>query len=149
MKITRLFKQSLPLALCPLRLSPHWKRCSRDRPKGGHRPEVLRQTYCAEGLLWLLQLLYMPQPQGLSRDLQWSTYVWRRGTVPIWWGVEIKSGGVGEATIVVSNDKPYRGTRRSVQGLNVSCTEPDKNSTPQRLALLAAEMHIPSPHMHG
>jgi len=109
--------------------------------------------YCgrpiAEGSLLLLQLLYMPQPQGLSRDLQWSTYVWRRGTVPIWWGVEIKSGGVGEATIVVSNDKPYRGTRRSAQGLNVSCTEPDKICTPERLALLAAEIHIPSPHMHG
>ncbi len=63
----------------------------------------------------LLQLLYVPQPSGLSRELQWSTYVWRRGTVPIWWGVEIKSGGVGEATIVVSNAKPYRGTKRSVQ----------------------------------
>ncbi len=62
----------------------------------------------------LLQLLYVPQPSGLSRELQWSTYVWRRGTVPIWWGVEIKSGGVGEATIVVSNAKPYRGTKRLV-----------------------------------
>lgn len=63
---------------------------------------------------WVAQLLYVPQPPGASREVQWSTYVWRRGTVPIWWGVEIKSGGVGEATIVVSNDKPYRGTRRSV-----------------------------------
>lgn len=63
----------------------------------------------------VLQLLYVPQPSGLSTDLQWSSYVWRRGTVPIWWGVEIKSGGVGEATIVVSNAKPYRGTKRSVR----------------------------------
>ena len=38
--------------------------------------------------------------------------------MPIWWGVEIKSGGVGEATIVVSNAKPYRGTKRSVQELS-------------------------------
>ena len=63
----------------------------------------------------MLQLLYVPQPLGLSGHLPWSTYVWRRGTVPIWWGVEIKSGGVGEASIVVSNAKPYRGTKRSVE----------------------------------
>ncbi|KAK9818315.1 hypothetical protein WJX72_010447 [[Myrmecia] bisecta] len=44
--------------------------------------------------------------------LKWSSYVWRRGTVPIWWGVELKSGGVGEATIVVSSEHPYKGTKR-------------------------------------
>ncbi|KAK9827235.1 hypothetical protein WJX81_000601 [Elliptochloris bilobata] len=39
-------------------------------------------------------------------------FLWRRGTVPIWWGVELRSGGVGEANIVVSPSRPYRGTRR-------------------------------------
>eukprot|EP00884_Botryococcus_braunii_P003715 jgi/Botrbrau1/13344/Bobra.0158s0001.2 len=49
---------------------------------------------------------------GEGDTVQWASHCWRRGTVPIWWGVEIKSGGVGEAAIVVNSDKPYRGTRR-------------------------------------
>ena len=44
--------------------------------------------------------------------VRWSSFLWRRGTVPIWWGVELRSGGVGEANIVVSPSRPYRGTRR-------------------------------------
>ena len=54
------------------------------------------------------------QPASLDTPLKWSSYVWRRGTVPIWWGVELKSGGVGEATIVIPSPTPYQGTRRSV-----------------------------------
>lgn len=38
--------------------------------------------------------------------------MWRRGTVPIWWFVELRSGGVGEATINVNARNPYKGTRR-------------------------------------
>lgn len=53
------------------------------------------------------------QPASLDTPLKWSSYVWRRGTVPIWWGVELKSGGVGEATIVIPSPTPYQGTRRS------------------------------------
>lgn len=52
-----------------------------------------------------------------SAGIQWASYTWRRGTVPIWWGVEIKSGGVGEATIVVNPEKPYKGTKRSLLSL--------------------------------
>lgn len=52
------------------------------------------------------------QPASLEVPLKWSSYAWRRGTVPIWWGVELKSGGVGEATIVIPSATPYRGTRR-------------------------------------
>ena len=44
--------------------------------------------------------------------MRWSRYVFRRGTVPIWWGVELKSGGVGEANIVIPSATPYQGTRR-------------------------------------
>ena len=53
------------------------------------------------------------QPASFEAPLKWSSYAWRRGTVPIWWGVELKSGGVGEATIVIPSATPYRGTRRS------------------------------------
>ena len=45
--------------------------------------------------------------------------MWRRGTVPIWWGVELKSGGVGEATINVNARNPYRGTARCAAKLSV------------------------------
>ena len=63
------------------------------------------------------------QPASLESPLRWSSYVWRRGTVPIWWGVELKSGGVGEATIVIPSPTPYRGTRRCVvtNGCTVLC----------------------------
>lgn len=42
----------------------------------------------------------------------WSNYVWRRGTVPIWWGVELRQGGVGEADVVIPQHRPYRGVTR-------------------------------------
>eukprot|EP00958_Prasinococcus_capsulatus_P006767 scaffold630_cov399-Prasinococcus_capsulatus_cf.AAC.2 len=45
----------------------------------------------------------------------WSSYVWRRGTVPIWWGQEIKSS-VSEAEIYVS-ERPYEGTGSYFQRL--------------------------------
>ena len=41
-------------------------------------------------------------------SIRFSSYIWRRGTVPIWWGQEIKHT-VGEAEIYIS-DEPYRGT---------------------------------------
>ena len=93
--------------------------------------------------MWLVQLLYVPQPPHLSKDLQWSTYTWRRGTVPIWWGVEIKSGGVGEATIVVSNQKPYRGTRR-LAALN-PCTAP--HNTPHNSVVCCCDLLVLTPSL--
>lgn len=38
------------------------------------------------------------------------SFVWRRGSVPIWWGVEIKNSGVGEAEIWVNTAHTYRGS---------------------------------------
>lgn len=51
--------------------------------------------------------------QDESGKTHWSNLVWRRGTVPIWWGQEIKST-MGEALITVS-DTPYQGTERYFQ----------------------------------
>ena len=90
----------------------------------------------------MLQLLYIPQPPGQGGDLPWSTYVWRRGTVPIWWGVEIKSGGVGEASIVVSNAKPYRGTKRSVERSTLMSLCPKQNLCSQA-DLIASAFILP------
>ena len=57
---------------------------------------------------------------GSGGRVRWSSFLWRRGTVPIWWGVELRSGGVGEANIVVSPNRPYRGVRRCAV---VSCAD--------------------------
>eukprot|EP00850_Spirogloea_muscicola_P007483 SM000038S14296 [mRNA] locus=s38:174165:181898:+ [translate_table: standard] len=54
------------------------------------------------------QLVWQAEAGGLSAGRSsFCTYVWRRGTVPIWWGAEIKTY-VSEAEIFVS-DKPYEG----------------------------------------
>ena len=44
--------------------------------------------------------------------LKWSRYVWRRGTVPIWWGVEMKNGGLGDTDVVIAATNPYKGIKR-------------------------------------
>ncbi|KAJ7567413.1 hypothetical protein O6H91_02G146100 [Diphasiastrum complanatum] len=54
-----------------------------------------------EQLVWSLGA-----PGG--RTTPFSTYLWRRGTVPIWWGAEIKST-VSEAEIYVSDTDPFNG----------------------------------------
>jgi hypothetical protein len=46
--------------------------------------------------------------------VQWCNFTWRRGTVPIWWGVEMKSGGFGDVDVLIAADSPYRGTTRCV-----------------------------------
>lgn len=46
-------------------------------------------------------------PRG--RPVPYSIYLWRRGTVPIWWGAEIKSQ-VAEAEIFVQENDTYVGT---------------------------------------
>ena len=51
-----------------------------------------------------------PLPPGATAV---ASAVWRRGTVPVWWGVELRGGGVGEASIVIRPPPgTYVGTRR-------------------------------------
>lgn len=49
---------------------------------------------------------------GDGGTVQWCNFTWRRGTVPIWWGVEMKSGGFGDVDVLIAADNPYRGTKR-------------------------------------
>ncbi|KAJ1684993.1 hypothetical protein LUZ63_016383 [Rhynchospora breviuscula] len=51
------------------------------------------------------QIVWTPRRAG--KPVPFSTYVWRRGTIPIFWGAEVKLAT--EAEIFVSED-PYRGT---------------------------------------
>ncbi|EFN60062.1 hypothetical protein CHLNCDRAFT_133330 [Chlorella variabilis] len=43
--------------------------------------------------------------------LKWARVVWRRGTVPIWWGVQLQSLAQGlQAEVYVREEHPYQGT---------------------------------------
>lgn len=50
---------------------------------------------------------------GAAEQVQWCDFTWRRGTVPIWWGVEMKTGGFGDVDVLIAADNPYRGSKRS------------------------------------
>ncbi|QCD83090.1 probable phosphoinositide phosphatase SAC9 [Vigna unguiculata] len=53
------------------------------------------------------QLVWVPKRSGQSEPF--NTYVWRRGTIPIWWGAELKITAA-EAEIYVSDCDPYKGS---------------------------------------
>lgn len=46
-----------------------------------------------------------------GEPLRWARVVWRRGTVPIWWGVQLQSLAQGlQAEVYVREEHPYQGT---------------------------------------
>lgn len=53
------------------------------------------------------QLVWIVQKAG--ENCLFSSYVWRRGTIPIWWGADLKFTSA-EAEIYVSGQEPYRGS---------------------------------------
>eukprot|EP00887_Chlorella_sp_A99_P003928 scaffold11.g3928.t1 len=55
---------------------------------------------------------------GEPGPLRWARVVWRRGTVPIWWGVQLQSLQKGlQAEVYVRSDEPYRGTVSYFRGV--------------------------------
>lgn len=61
------------------------------------------------------QLVWVPKRVGQS--VPFNTYVWRRGTIPIWWGAELKITAA-EAEIYVSENNPYKGSAQYYQRLS-------------------------------
>jgi hypothetical protein len=61
------------------------------------------------------QLVWTPQAGG--QRAPFSSYIWRRGTIPIWWGAEIKNAVSVEAEIYVADD-PYNGSIEYYQRLS-------------------------------
>lgn len=59
------------------------------------------------------QIVWRPtnDPRG---DVQWNRFSWRRGTVPIRWGVVLKNGGIGEAEIVIRKQNTFEGSKKSM-----------------------------------
>ncbi|XP_010916119.1 probable phosphoinositide phosphatase SAC9 [Elaeis guineensis] len=51
-----------------------------------------------------------------GQNIPFSSYIWRRGTIPIWWGAELKLAG--EAEIYVSGQDPYKGSSRYYERLS-------------------------------
>lgn len=43
--------------------------------------------------------------------LRWSSYVWRRGSVPLRWSQTVKPNGVGTA-IAIESQRTFEGSRR-------------------------------------
>ncbi|XP_074320101.1 putative phosphoinositide phosphatase SAC9 [Silene latifolia] len=62
-----------------------------------------------EQLVWV--------PKKASQSVAFSTYVWRRGTIPMWWGAELKITAA-EAEIYVAEHDPYRGSAEYYQRLS-------------------------------
>ncbi|KAL3635791.1 putative phosphoinositide phosphatase sac9 [Castilleja foliolosa] len=61
------------------------------------------------------QLVWVPKRAGQS--VPFTTYIWRRGTIPIWWGAELKLTAA-EAEIYVSDREPYKGSAEYYQRLS-------------------------------
>ncbi|XP_057491304.1 probable phosphoinositide phosphatase SAC9 [Actinidia eriantha] len=61
------------------------------------------------------QLVWVPKRDGQS--VPFNTYIWRRGTIPIWWGAELKITAA-EAEIYVSDRDPYKGSSQYYKRLS-------------------------------
>ncbi|KAJ7980630.1 Phosphoinositide phosphatase [Quillaja saponaria] len=61
------------------------------------------------------QLVWVPKRAGHS--VPFNSYIWRRGTIPIWWGAELKITAA-EAEIYVSDCDPYKGSSEYYQRLS-------------------------------
>eukprot|EP00899_Mesostigma_viride_P024869 jgi/Mesvir1/5567/Mv15589-RA.1 len=61
-----------------------------------------------EQIVWVPPVTGGDVPGSAASRVPFSTYIWRRGTVPIWWGAQIKST-VKEAEIYIA-ENPYRGS---------------------------------------
>lgn len=68
------------------------------------------------------QLVWVPKKPGQS--VAFNTYIWRRGTIPIWWGAELKMTSA-EAEIYVSARDPYKGSPQYYQRLSTRYRAPD------------------------
>lgn len=50
-------------------------------------------------------------PDDPLADIEWMSYVWRRGTVPLWWKTTLKSSVSGPG-IVIRQDNPFQGCEK-------------------------------------
>ncbi|KAL2622415.1 hypothetical protein R1flu_002620 [Riccia fluitans] len=91
-------------------------RRSRLHPGTRYLARGLNATFSTGNEVECEQLVW-PSRVDPGRPHPFSTYLWRRGTVPIWWGAEIKST-VAEAEIYVAATDPYLGSGKYYRRLS-------------------------------
>lgn len=82
-------------------------RRSRLHPGTRYLARGINSCYSTGNEVECEQLVWVPRKAGQS--IPFNTYVWRRGTIPIWWGAELKITAA-EAEIYVSDRDPYKGS---------------------------------------
>ncbi|KAM5548265.1 putative phosphoinositide phosphatase SAC9 [Rosa sericea] len=90
-------------------------RRSRLHPGTRYLARGLNSCYSTGNEVECEQLVWVPRRVG--QTVPFNTYVWRRGTIPIWWGAELKITAA-EAEIYVSDRDPYKGSADYYQRLS-------------------------------
>lgn len=92
----------LPFAAALLRRS--------RRERSGRAPPCPEDP--AAGCRWLNQHPTPAAWHGCGGVWWCGRYTWRRGSVPLWWGVHMKNNGLGEAEIKIKEQRTFKGSRR-------------------------------------
>nr|GMD99831.1 probable phosphoinositide phosphatase SAC9 isoform X1 [Ipomoea batatas] len=90
-------------------------RRSRLHPGTRYLARGLNSCYSTGNEVECEQIVWIPRKA--SQSVPFNTYVWRRGTIPIWWGAELKMTAA-EAEIYVSDRDPYKGSAQYYQRLS-------------------------------
>ncbi|XP_051142615.1 probable phosphoinositide phosphatase SAC9 isoform X2 [Andrographis paniculata] len=90
-------------------------RRSRLHPGTRYLARGLNSCYGTGNEVECEQLVWVPKKAGQS--IPFNTYIWRRGTIPMWWGAELKLTAA-EAEIYVSDRDPYKGSAQYYQRLS-------------------------------
>ncbi|XP_073157341.1 probable phosphoinositide phosphatase SAC9 isoform X4 [Henckelia pumila] len=91
-------------------------RRSRLHPGTRYLARGLNSCYSTGNEVECEQLVWIPK--RAAQSVPFNTYIWRRGTIPIWWGAELKLTAA-EAEIYVSDRDPYRGSAQYYQRLTL------------------------------
>lgn len=90
-------------------------RRSRLHPGTRYLARGINSCYSTGNEVECEQLVWIPKKSGQS--VPFNTYIWRRGTIPMWWGAELKITAA-EAEIYVSERDPYKGSAQYYQRLS-------------------------------
>lgn len=89
-------------------------RRSRLHPGTRYLARGLNSCYSTGNEVECEQLVWVPK--RAVQSVPFNTYIWRRGTIPMWWGAELKLTAA-EAEIYVANRDPYKGSAQYYQRL--------------------------------